>query len=77
MATGSLALFGAPVGPNDADNALTAADEMMGRLAELNARRVAAGQVALDIGIGFSTGPTVIGNIGSVRRMEYTVIGVR
>ena len=73
---GIMALFGAPfVGPNDADNALTAADEMMGRLAELNARRVAAGQAALDIGIGFSTGPTVIGNIGSVRRMEYTVIG--
>jgi adenylate cyclase len=73
---GIMALFGAPfVGPNDADNALAAADEMMGRLAELNVRRVAAGQAPLDIGIGFSTGATVIGNIGSVRRMEYTVIG--
>ena len=73
---GIMALYGAPlVGPNDADNALTAADEMMQRLAELNARRVASGQVELDIGIGFSTGPTVVGNIGSVRRMEYTVIG--
>jgi adenylate cyclase len=48
---------------------------MMQRLADLNVRRVAAGQTALDIGIGFSTGPTVIGNIGSVRRLDYTVIG--
>lgn len=76
MGDGIMALFGAPlVGSNDADNALAAADDMMRRLAELNVRRVAVGQVALDIGIGFSTGPTVVGNIGSVRRLDYTVIG--
>jgi len=76
MGDGIMALFGAPlVSANDADNALAAADQMMQRLAELNLRRVAAGQVALDIGIGFSTGPTVVGNIGSVRRLDYTVIG--
>eukprot|EP01041_Mallomonas_annulata_P027398 gene27398-48977_t len=76
MGDGIMALFGAPlVGPNDADSALAAADDMMRRLADLNVRRVAAGQVALDIGIGFSTGPTVVGNIGSVRRLDYTVIG--
>jgi adenylate cyclase len=73
---GIMALYGSPfLGPNDADNALAAADEMMERLAALNARRAAKGEAPLDIGIGFSTGPTVIGNIGSVRRMEYTVIG--
>jgi len=76
MGDGIMALFGAPlVGPNDADNALAVADAMMERLAALNVRRVAAGQAALDIGIGFSTGPTVVGNIGSVRRLDYTVIG--
>ncbi len=76
MGDGIMALFGAPlVGPNDADNALAVSDDMMHRLADLNLRRVAAGQAALDIGIGFSTGPTVIGNIGSVRRLDYTVIG--
>jgi adenylate cyclase len=76
MGDGIMALFGAPLmGPNDADNALATADDMMKRLSELNLRRVAAGQAALDIGIGFSTGPTVIGNIGSVRRLDYTVIG--
>jgi adenylate cyclase len=73
---GIMALFGAPfLGPNDADNAVAAADEMMRRLAALNVRRTGAGQAPLSIGIGFSTGPTIIGNIGSVRRMEYTVIG--
>jgi adenylate cyclase len=71
-----MALFGAPLtGAADADNALAAADDMMARLAELNGRRAAAGEAPLEIGIGFSTGPTVVGNIGSVRRMEYTVIG--
>jgi adenylate cyclase len=76
MGDGIMALFGAPlVGPRDADQALAAADDMMRRLAALNERRVAAGQQALDIGIGFSTGPTVVGNIGSVKRLDYTVIG--
>ena len=76
MGDGIMALFGAPlVGDRDADNALAVADAMIGRLAELNARRVADGHAALEIGIGFSTGPTVVGNIGSVRRLDYTVIG--
>lgn len=73
---GMMALFGAPlVGEGDADNALAAADAMMGRLAVLNARRAEAGEAPLAIGIGFSTGPTVVGNIGSARRLDYTVIG--
>jgi adenylate cyclase len=76
MGDGIMALYGAPlVGPNDADNAVSAADDMMRRLVELNARRTAAGHEALDIGVGFSTGPVVVGNIGSVRRLDYTVIG--
>lgn len=73
---GIMALFGAPfVGEADADNALAAADAMMRRLAELNAQRARAGEAALSIGIGFSTGQTVVGNIGSARRLDYTVIG--
>jgi adenylate cyclase len=76
MGDGIMALFGAPfVGPNDADNALATSDEMVRLLGGLNERRVAAGREALDIGIGFSTGNVVIGNIGSVRRLDYTVIG--
>ena len=76
MGDGIMALFGAPfLGEDDADRALAAADDMIRRLGVLNLDRIALGLAPLDIGIGFSTGPTVIGNIGSVRRMEYTVIG--
>ncbi len=71
-----MALFGAPfTGPDDASNAITAANQMMVALAELNTRRVAAGGRALDIGLGISTGDVVVGNIGSNKRLEYTVIG--
>ena len=71
-----MALFGAPFEkPEDADNALAAANEMMLKLRELNVRRAAAGKKPIDIGLGLSTGEVVVGNIGSIKRMEYTVIG--
>lgn len=71
-----MALFGAPFqSPDDADNALTVANQMMQRLRDLNARLTRAGKLSLEIGVGLSTGDVVVGNIGSTRRMEYTVIG--
>jgi adenylate cyclase len=71
-----MALFGAPFqSPDDADNALAAANGMMLKLADLNARRAERGKEPIDIGVGLSTGDVVVGNIGSVKRMEYTVIG--
>jgi adenylate cyclase len=71
-----MALFGAPfASPEDADNALTVANQMMAELAVLNRRRGERGKRPLDIGIGLSTGDVVVGNIGSTKRMEYTVIG--
>ncbi|MFC3712003.1 adenylate/guanylate cyclase domain-containing protein [Sphingoaurantiacus capsulatus] len=71
-----MALFGAPFnGPQDADNALAVANQMMVKLAELNERRAVVGRAAIDIGIGISTGEVIVGNIGSAKRMEYTVIG--
>jgi adenylate cyclase len=71
-----MALFGAPFnGPEDADNALAVANDMMVRLAALNLKRGGAGKKPLEIGIGISTGDVVVGNIGSAKRMEYTVIG--
>jgi len=71
-----MALFGAPLqGPDDADNALAVANDMMRVLRRLNAQRAARGEAAIDIGIGLSTGEVVAGNIGSPKRMDYTVIG--
>jgi adenylate cyclase len=71
-----MALFGAPfVGEKDADNCLLAANEMVRKLALLNKRRKVNGNDPIDIGIGINTGDMVLGNIGSSKRLEYTVIG--
>ena len=71
-----MALFGAPFsGAHDADNAVTVANQMLLALQELNASRARSGRPALDIGVGLSTGNVIVGNIGSPKRMEYTVIG--
>lgn len=59
----------------DAERALAACLEMRERLAELNQRRLARGQSAIEIGMGLNSGEVIAGNIGSPSRMEYTVIG--
>jgi adenylate cyclase len=71
-----MVVFGAPVPkPGDAVNAVRAAVRMRRALHDLNDRLVARGLPALRTGIGIHTGDVVAGNIGSERRMEYTVIG--
>lgn len=71
-----MALFGAPVAdPGSARVALRAALRMRARLAALNQRRRARGDVPLRIGIGINTGPVVAGGVGSEDRLEYTVLG--
>jgi adenylate cyclase len=71
-----MAIFGAPVeNAADADNALRVACDMIRALERLNARRAEAGQEAIDIGVGLATGEVLAGSVGSIKRMEYTVIG--
>jgi adenylate cyclase len=71
-----MALFGAPVPlVNHANNAILAAIEMKSALARLNAELEAEGRSRLHFGIGINTGSIIAGNIGSSRRLNYSVIG--
>ena len=71
-----MAQWGAPIGtPEDPDKAMNAAIEMMAELEKLNKQWKAEGRPELEIGIGINHGEAFAGNIGSERRLEYTVIG--
>ncbi|MEO1494776.1 MAG: GAF domain-containing protein [Pseudomonadota bacterium] len=71
-----MAGFGVPVSTgDDEDRALRAAIDMLTRLRAWNDDRVAAGQMPVEMGIGVNTDSVVSGNIGSPKRMDYTMIG--
>ena len=72
-----MAVFGAPLPltENHAWRAVQAALDMRYRLKEFNERRIVQEQPQIKIGIGISSGEVVSGNIGSRKRMDYTVIG--
>jgi len=71
-----MAVFGAPLKQEgDADHALQSALAMERALAKLNVELEAAGRPKLSIGIGINTARVIAGNIGSHRRLNYSVIG--
>jgi adenylate cyclase len=71
-----MAAFGIPVGhEDDADRAVRAAIAMMRELRAWNRQRVTEGKLPVDIGIGLNTDTVVSGNIGSKKRMDFTIIG--
>ncbi len=71
-----MAVWGAPVPQSDhAVRACRAALGMVSGLEALVADWRQRGLPDLDIGIGINTGPMVVGNMGSARRLSYTVIG--
>jgi len=75
---GLLAAFGAPIPREDhADRAIAAAGEMIRqRLPAFNDWVAAEGLAdGFGMGIGVNSGPLMSGNVGSERRVEYTVIG--
>jgi adenylate cyclase len=71
-----MAAFGIPVGhDDDPDRALRCALAMIVTLAEWNRQREREGKLPVEIGIGLNTDQVVSGNIGSKKRMDYTIIG--
>jgi adenylate cyclase len=60
----------------DAQRAVTAALQMRGALANLNARwKENPDRNKLSIGVGVNHGEVIVGNVGHPRRMEFTVLG--
>ncbi|HEY7236649.1 MAG TPA: adenylate/guanylate cyclase domain-containing protein [Gemmatimonadaceae bacterium] len=76
MGDAVMAQWGAPIASgNDADRALLAAVDMMRALKKLNAKWRTEGRPQLQHGIAVNYGEAFAGNIGSERRLEFTVIG--
>ena len=71
-----MAIFGVPFArDDDADSAVRCGVEMMRGLRAFNQARVGTDAPELKIGIGINTGDVFSGNIGSPRRMDFTVMG--
>lgn len=71
-----MALWGAPLRTEDhAENAVRAASEMVRKLPEINKTLGGMGYPPIHIGIGINSGEVILGNIGSERKLDYTVIG--
>ncbi len=71
-----MAVWGAPVSTEDhASRALFAAEDMMRFLDAANEQWRAKYNTEIRLGIGVNSGDAIVGNIGSDKRMEYTVVG--
>jgi len=71
-----MAAFGIPLAhDDDEDRALRAAISMMSTLDEWNQKRIDEGKKVVLNRIGINTDEVVTGNIGSPKRMDYTLIG--
>lgn len=71
-----MAVFGAPVRrDDDALQAVSSALDLQPVLAEFNRVQREAGLPEFKTGIGLSFGEVTVGNIGSEKKMDYTVIG--
>jgi len=71
-----MAFFGAPVAQADhALRAVRAAVEIQEGLAVWNAGREAEGLPGFKARVALNSGPVVVGDIGSARRVDYTVLG--
>ena len=71
-----MAGFGIPIAhEDDEDRSVRAGINMIKRLWQWNLEREQKGQMPIDMGLGINTDRLVSGNIGSSKRMDYTMIG--
>lgn len=71
-----MAIFGEPIQDiNHPQNAVKCACEMLKKVDQLQDKWLFEGKPKIEIGIGINTGEAFVGNIGSEKRLEYTVIG--
>lgn len=77
LGDGLLAIFQTMDGnaPAACRNALSAANEALMRNAAVNAARAARGDAQLDLMLVLHYGEVVYGNVGTARRLDFTVIG--
>lgn len=75
MGDGLMAVFGSLGEPDHQLHAVQAALRMKALLGKINGVRGVSGQAPIAIGIGIHTADVIVGNIGSRKRLEYTVIG--
>jgi adenylate cyclase len=76
MGDAIMAIWGAPLDqPDHAQRACYTALDMVDELRTLQEKWAAEGMPRLNIGIGVNAGPMVVGNMGSDRRFDYTVMG--
>jgi adenylate cyclase len=72
-----MVLFGSPVSyPDDADRAVKSAIRMQKEAEKINRGLVRKNGFRLSIGIGISTGKVFSGILGSLRKKEYTSVGI-
>ena len=71
-----MAIFGEPIQDiNHPQNAVKCACAMLKKVEELREKWLFEGKPKIEIGVGINTGEAFVGNIGSEKRLEYTVIG--
>jgi adenylate cyclase len=71
-----MAFFGAPLPqPDHAARAVRAGLAMLEAVERLNVDRRAQGRPEWAIGVGIASGPVIVGNVGSARHADFTVIG--
>ena len=71
-----MAFFGAPIAQDDhADRAILAGMMLQRLVADWNRDRQAEGLPEVRIRVGINSGPAVVGNVGTEKRVDYTVLG--